>query len=63
MDQKGIGLMSDNTLVVEARNLVKRYGHVTAIDHSDFELRKGEILVAPGTSSSWTVPVRTTAAM
>jgi len=40
--------MSDNTLIVEARNLVKRYGHVTAIDHSDFELRKGEILAVIG---------------
>ena len=33
--------MSDNTPVVQGRNIVKRYGHVTAIDHSDFELRKG----------------------
>ena len=44
MDQKGVFVMSDNELIVEARGLVKRYGHVTAIDHSDFELRKGEIL-------------------
>ncbi len=40
--------MTDNTLVVEGRGLVKRYGHVTAIDHSDFELRKGEILAVIG---------------
>ena len=31
-------------LVIEARGLVKRYGHVTALDGADFELRRGEIL-------------------
>ena len=36
--------MAKHELIVEGRNIVKRYGHVTAIDHSDFELRKGEIL-------------------
>lgn len=40
--------MSDNTPVVEGRGIVKRYGHVTAIDHSDFELRRGEILAVIG---------------
>jgi fructose transport system ATP-binding protein len=30
--------------VLEARGLVKRYGHVTALDGMDFELRAGEIL-------------------
>ncbi len=30
--------------VMEARGLVKRYGHVTALDGADFELRRGEIL-------------------
>ena len=40
--------MSDNTLIVEGRNIVKRYGHVTAIDHSDFELRSNEILAVIG---------------
>jgi len=35
-------------LVMEARGLVKRYGHVTALDHSDFELRSGEILAVIG---------------
>jgi fructose transport system ATP-binding protein len=29
---------------MEARGLVKRYGHVTALDGADFELRRGEIL-------------------
>lgn len=41
-------MTSDQTLVVEGRGLVKRYGHVTAIDHSDFELRRGEILAVIG---------------
>jgi fructose transport system ATP-binding protein len=31
-------------IVLEARLLVKRYGHVTALDGTDFELRAGEIL-------------------
>jgi fructose transport system ATP-binding protein len=30
--------------VMEARALVKRYGHVTALDGADFELRRDEIL-------------------
>jgi fructose transport system ATP-binding protein len=33
-----------SALVMEARGLVKRYGHVTALDGADFELRPGEIL-------------------
>ncbi len=36
------------TLVMEARGLVKRYGHVTALDGSDFELRAGEIMAVIG---------------
>ena len=40
--------MSEATPVVQARGIVKRYGHVTAIDHSDFELRQGEILAVIG---------------
>ena len=36
------------TVVVEARGLVKRYGHVTALDGADFELRTGEILAVVG---------------
>ncbi|WP_102127088.1 ATP-binding cassette domain-containing protein [Deinococcus planocerae] len=34
--------------VFEARQLVKRYGHVTALDGVDFELRAGEILAVIG---------------
>ena len=40
--------MSDTTPVVQGRGIVKRYGHVTAIDHADFELRQGEILAVIG---------------
>ncbi len=40
--------MTDQTPIVVGRNIVKRYGHVTAIDHSDFELRQGEILAVIG---------------
>ncbi|OIQ45766.1 MAG: sugar ABC transporter ATP-binding protein [Roseobacter sp. MedPE-SW] len=36
------------TPVVSAKGIVKRYGHVTAIDHSDFELLPGEILAVIG---------------
>jgi ABC-type branched-subunit amino acid transport system ATPase component len=35
-------------LVMEARGLVKRYGQVTALDGTDFELRAGEILAVIG---------------
>lgn len=48
MDQKGIGIMENVTPVVQARGIVKRYGHVTAIDYSDFELRPGEVLAVIG---------------
>ncbi|GAA4609871.1 ATP-binding cassette domain-containing protein [Actinoallomurus liliacearum] len=34
--------------VLEARGLVKRYGHVTALAGADFELRPGEILAVIG---------------
>ncbi len=40
--------MSENTAIVQASGIVKRYGHVTAIDHSDFELRHDEILAVIG---------------
>ncbi len=30
--------------VLEARNIVKRFGRVTALDHADFDLRENEIL-------------------
>ncbi len=34
--------------VLSARNLVKRYGRVTALDHADFDLLPGEILAVIG---------------
>ena len=34
--------------VLSARNLVKRYGRVTALDHADFDLYPGEILAVIG---------------
>jgi fructose transport system ATP-binding protein len=34
--------------ILETRGLVKRYGHVTALDGTDFELRPGEILAVIG---------------
>ncbi len=39
---------SSTALVMEARGLVKRYGHVTALDGADFELLPGEILAVIG---------------
>lgn len=38
---------SDQPLL-EARGLVKHYGHVVALDHADFELYPGEILAVIG---------------
>src|SRR5438128_393972 len=42
--------MTANTsaTVFQAHGLVKRYGHVTALDGVDFELRAGEILAVIG---------------
>ncbi|NPC55575.1 ATP-binding cassette domain-containing protein [Caenimonas soli] len=40
--------LSKTTLVMQARGLTKRYGHVTALDGCDFELRAGEILAVIG---------------
>jgi fructose transport system ATP-binding protein len=36
------------TAVLSARGLVKRYGHVTALDGSDFDLMPGEVLAVIG---------------
>src|SRR5947208_3188734 len=36
------------TPVLEARGLVKRYGHVTALDNADFDLNSNEILAVIG---------------
>jgi fructose transport system ATP-binding protein len=37
-----------NETVLEARNIVKRYGHVTAVNGADFDLRAGEVLAVIG---------------
>lgn len=39
---------SNQTPVLQARALVKRYGRVTALDHADFDLYPGEILAVIG---------------
>jgi fructose transport system ATP-binding protein len=52
MDQEGFGLIAmtkknksaDRIPILTARGLVKRYGRVTALDHTDFDLYPGEIL-------------------
>ncbi|RFA19001.1 ATP-binding cassette domain-containing protein [Subtercola boreus] len=36
------------TSVLQARNLVKKYGNVTAINGADFDLRAGEVLAVVG---------------
>ncbi|UTW12845.1 ATP-binding cassette domain-containing protein [Marinobacterium rhizophilum] len=41
-------MTSDKKIVLQARGLVKRYGHVTAIDHTEFELYAGEVLAVIG---------------
>jgi len=41
-------MSTNQKLVMQAKGLVKRYGHVTALDGTDFELRAGEILAVIG---------------
>jgi len=51
VDPKGEDVMTSSatpTPLLEARGLVKRYGHVTALAGSDFDLRPGEILAVIG---------------
>jgi fructose transport system ATP-binding protein len=53
MDPKGLGMSTENTMsqaapLLQARDLVKRYGRVTALDHADFDLFPGEILAVIG---------------
>jgi fructose transport system ATP-binding protein len=47
VDPEGEG-MTEPVNILEARGLVKRYGHVTALAGSDFDLRQGEILAVIG---------------
>ena len=39
---------TEQTPILEGRGLVKRYGHVTALAGSDFDLRPGEVLAVIG---------------
>ncbi len=41
-------MKTNTTPVLSGRNLVKRYGRVTALDHADFDLYPGEILAVIG---------------
>ena len=45
VDPKGGGMTEP---ILKARNLVKRYGRVVALDHCDFDLYPGEILAVIG---------------
>ena len=40
--------MSEREPILAARGLVKRYGHVVALDGADFDLYPGEILAVIG---------------
>ncbi|MFN3147608.1 MAG: ATP-binding cassette domain-containing protein [Paracoccaceae bacterium] len=40
--------MTQSQPILQGKNLVKRYGRVTALDHCDFELYPGEILAVIG---------------
>ncbi|GAA2860573.1 ATP-binding cassette domain-containing protein [Streptosporangium fragile] len=40
--------LGSGTPVLQARGLVKRYGHVTALDGADFDLMAGEVLAVIG---------------
>ncbi len=46
--EKKSTLPPPGTVVLEARRITKRYGHVTALDRADLELRAGEILAIVG---------------
>jgi fructose transport system ATP-binding protein len=46
--QERATLPPKGTVVLEARGITKRYGHVTALDRADLELRAGEILAVVG---------------
>ncbi|MEQ8286613.1 ATP-binding cassette domain-containing protein [Thalassospira sp.] len=41
-------MSNDQTPVLKARGIVKRYGRVTALDHADFDLYPGEVLAVIG---------------
>jgi fructose transport system ATP-binding protein len=41
-------MIETSKIVLQGKALVKRYGHVTALDGADFDLREGEILAVIG---------------
>jgi fructose transport system ATP-binding protein len=46
MDQKGFGVMAEQQPILQGKNLVKRYGRVTALDHCDFGAGKSTLIKA-----------------
>jgi fructose transport system ATP-binding protein len=46
--EKKAALPPRGTVILEARGIVKRYGHVTALGGADLELRAGEVLAIVG---------------
>ena len=39
-----------NTVIIETKDIVKRFGEVTALDHVSFQIRRGEI---QGLTGGW----------
>src|SRR6185295_9442849 len=44
VDPEGRSMSPDAAPVIAARGLVKHYGRVVALDHTDFDLRANEVL-------------------